>query len=188
MPRNYIIVLKSIARKWFLFVIIIILIVAYIGWVIYKTVIAAVILTAIILTLFALYYFWRIYTSKRIEIVIKKYYRIDDITMAKKVKRSLTFVQEKMFEISQKQSGKNWLMIYLNKHYIFYHEMTIEKFKELYSKGFGDKEILEELKEFNIDTRAEIKAIEENLVKYNRLDKREVSVKDRREKERFKEL
>lgn len=188
MPLKYIIVLKSIARKWFLFVILIILIVAYIGWVNYKTVIVAIILTAIILTLFVLYYLWRIFRSKRIKLVIKKYNRIDDIMMAKKVKRSLPLVQEKMFEIFQKQSGKKWLMIYLNKHYIFYRETTIEKFKELYYKGFGDKEILEELKEFNIETRAEIKAIEENLVKYNRLDKREVSVKDRREKERFKEL
>ena len=60
----------------------------------------------------------------------------------------------------------------------------IEKFKEVYHKGLEDKKILENLKEFNIVTRAEVKAIEDALIKYEKLSKREISVKEQKEKRR----
>jgi len=46
---------------------------------------------------------------------------------------------------------------------------------------------LEEItsKEFKIETRAEIKAIQDLLIKLDRLDDREVSVKEHKEKQRF---
>ena len=48
--------------------------------------------------------------------------------------------------------------------------------------------ILENLKEFNIETRAEVKAIEDALIKYEKLNKRDISVKERKERERFQNL
>ncbi|MEJ2295695.1 MAG: hypothetical protein P8Y23_13150, partial [Candidatus Lokiarchaeota archaeon] len=37
----------------------------------------------------------------------------------------------------------NFWNIRLNQKYIVYNEKTVNKFKELYNKGFGEKEILE---------------------------------------------
>ena len=138
--------------------------------------------------MFVLYYLWNFLRAKGIEKFIQKYYRIDDITIAKILKRPLNEIQEKMFELSQKQSKKPWLIIYLNKQYIFYHEITIEAFNTLYNKGYGDKEILDKLKKFELETRAEIKSIEETLLKTERLIERKLTVKERREQERFKSI
>ena len=188
MPSKFIIIVKSIARKWFIFIIIIILIVAYVEWIVRQTLIIAIVLTIIFIALFILHYAWTLYSSKRLEKFLVKHKRIDDKNVARKLKQSLSVIQEDMFELSQKQHNKNWLITYSNKQYIFYHEFVISKFNQLYKKGYGDKEILEYIKEYNLETRAEIKSIEDTLIKYNRLSKRKISVKERREKERFQDL
>lgn len=90
-----------------------------------------------------------------------------------------------MFELSQKQMKKKSLIIFLNKQYIFYHQETIEKFLEFYNQGYSEKEILDNLKEYKLNTRTEIKVIKETLVKLDRLTEREISVKEHREKQRF---
>lgn len=188
MPSKFIVIVKSIARKWFIFVIIIILIVAYTEYIVNKTFNVAIVLTIIFIVLFILQYAWTFYKSKSLEKHLGKYYRIDDKNVARKLKQSLSEIHEKMFELSQKQYNKNWLIIFTNKQYIFYHEVIIMKFNQLYKKGYGDKEILDELKEYNLETRAEIKSIEDTLIKYNRLSKRKISVKDRRDKVRFQDF
>jgi len=198
MPSKTIIILKSIARKWFIIVIIIIVIIAYVGWIIAENLTPAIVITIIAIALLILSYIPRLYLSKKLEKFMRQYYRIEDKTIAKKLGRSLRSVQEKMFELSQKQTKmnkwqfwgkeKNWLIIFLNRCYIFYHENTIEKFKEFYYKGLGDKEILENLKEYNIETRAEVKSIEDALIKYEKLSEREISVKERKEREQFQNL
>ena len=118
---------------------------------------------------------------------MKTYYRIDDKTIARMMDHPLKKIREKMFDFSQKQAKKNWLIIFLNKQYIFYHQQTIDDFKELYSKGYGDKEILEELKELELESKAEVKLIIETLIKYERLSDREISVEERRKHEKFKD-
>lgn len=90
-----------------------------------------------------------------------------------------------MFELSQKQEKKDWLITFLNKQYIFYHEKTIAKFEEVYNKGFSEKEILDNLKDYKVTTRTEIKAIKDSLVKLNRLSERKISVKEHKDKQRF---
>lgn len=116
---------------------------------------------------------------------MKKYYRIEDTIIAKKLKKKINKIREEMFDLSQKQEKKNWLITFLNKQYIYYHEQSIAKFMELYNKGFSEKEIFEGLQEFELKTRAEVKIIAENLIKLNRLNEREISVKEHREKQRF---
>ena len=154
MPSKLIIIIKSIIRKWFVFVIILILIVAYVEWINFQSLIVAIVLTVIFIVLFGLHYLWILYKSKSIEKTLSKFYRIDDKTVAKKLKQSLSVIQEDMFELSQKQDNKN----------------------------------LEDLKEYNLETRTEIKTIEDTLIKCNRLSRRKISVKERREKERFEAL
>jgi hypothetical protein len=139
---------------------------------------------------------------------MKEYYRIEDRTIAKYFGKALRKIQNKMFNLSQKQEGKSWLkrhlkmesepplklekkkwlIIFYNRQYIFYHAETIEKIKELYRKGYSDKEMIQDLKEYEIRSREEIKAIIETLIKCKRLSEREITVKERREKKRFEEL
>ena len=185
MPKKYVFFLKSIARKWFIFVIVIILIIALVGWIGWKNLTPAIVVTIIFIALLILSYIPRIYSPQKLKKFMNNYYRIEDKTIARKSRRTLSDVQEKMFNMSQKQVNNDWLIVFLNKHYIFYHELTIEKFKEFYNKGFRDKEILERLKEYDLETRAEVKTIEDTLIKYNRLSKREISVKKHMEKENF---
>ena len=187
MPKKYVILYKRILRLWFLFLIVVILIVAYLEYERYNRFWAAIAITIIsLVTLIVLYIRKRIFTSNLLKLM-KNYYRIDDKTIARKMGSPLHKTREKMFEYSQKQYNKNWLIIFINKQYIFYHQQTIDGFKELYNKGYGDKELLEELKEFELESKAEIKLITETLVKYERLGEREISVEERRKQERFKD-
>ncbi|MEJ2295694.1 MAG: hypothetical protein P8Y23_13145 [Candidatus Lokiarchaeota archaeon] len=118
---------------------------------------------------------------------MRKFPAIEDKTLAKKFEKPIKTIQEKLFELSQNQEKKDWVIIYLNKQYIVYNEKTVNKFKELYNKGFGEKEILENLQRFGIKTRAEVKAITDTLIKYNKLEERGVSVKEFRDEQRFKD-
>lgn len=123
---------------------------------------------------------------------MKKYYKIEDESIARKFRKSLKKVKEEMFELSQKQGKKQWLIVFLNKQYIFYNQETINKFIELYNKGYNEKEILDNLKgsnekeiDFKLNTRAEIKGIKERLIQLDRLSEREISVKEHQDKQRF---
>ena len=142
-------------------------------------------MTIICIVLFALSYIPTLFFNKKLKKLLPNYSSIEDKVVARKLKRSLPQIQEKMHNLSKKQSKKNWLIIFTNRHYIFYSEETIEKFRVYYTKGLGEKEILEKLKKSGIKTRDEIKAIEETLVENSRLEAREVSVKEYRDKQRF---
>ena len=65
---------------------------------------------------------------------------------------------------------------------------TIEKIKDIYKKGFSVKEILEDLEEYEIKSRDEIKAIIEILIKNRRLSEREITVKERQKTKHFENL
>jgi hypothetical protein len=198
MPKKYIVFYKSIGRKWFLFLVVAIFIVAIYSYYKYKRFEAAIVITVISLILLILSYIPNLIFTRKLMKLMKIYYRIEDKTIGRLMNKSLQKIQEKMFDLSQKQvkkkkwqfwlKNKNWLIIYLDKQYIFYHQQTISRFKELYYKGFGDKEILEQLKEYELKSKAEVKAITEELIKYDKLSEREISVKERREKERFRDL
>lgn len=198
MPKKYVVFYKSIGRKWFLFLVVAIFIVAIYSYYKYKRFEAAIVITVISLILLILSYIPSLFFTRKLMKLMKIYYRIEDKTIGRLMDKSLQKIQEKMFDLSQKQvkkkkwqfwlKNKNWLIIYLDKQYIFYHQQTISRFKELYYKGFGDKEILEQLKEYELKSKAEVKVITEELIKYDKLSEREISVKERREKERFRDL
>ncbi len=179
MPSKLVKTLKTIGRKWFIFLVIAILIV----FIFYQ--LAAIIMTVITIVLFALSYIPTLFFNKKLKKLLSDYSSIEDKMVARKLKRSLPQIQEKMHDLSKKQSKQNWLIIFTNRHYIFYNEETIQKFREYYVKGLGEKEILEKLKKCDIKTKDEIKAIEETLVENSRLEGREVSVKEYRDKQRF---
>ena len=179
MPKKYIVVIKTIGRKWFIFLVAIILIVA-----IYNT-LAAIWLAGITLSLFLLSFVPKILFRRKLNKFVKKFYKIEDELIARKFQKPLQKIQDELFELSQKQGSKQWLIVFLNKQYIFYHEKTIRKFEEVYKKGYTEKEILDNLKNFKVNTRAEIKVIKDNLIKLNRLSEREVSVKEHKDQQRY---
>ncbi len=179
MPKKYIVLFKTIGRKWFLFLIIIIIIVAIINPV------AAIWMTGITLVLFLLSYVPRIFFKNRLHKFMNKFFKIEDELIARKLKKSLKIIQEDMFDLSQKQDKKKWLIVFLNKQYIFYHQETIQAFKDLYKKGYSEKEILDNLTNYKIGIRAEVKAIKDTLIKLKRISEREISVKEHYEKQRF---
>jgi len=99
MPSKFVIFVKSIARKWFIFVIIIILIIALIGWIGWKDLSVAIIVTIIFIVLLVLSYIPKIYFSQKLKKFMFNYYRIEDKTIAKELGRTLSDVQEKMFNM-----------------------------------------------------------------------------------------
>ena len=196
MPKLYVVLLKTIIRKWFLFLVIAIVIVSVWSYYRFNRFEPAIIMTVIALLILIASYIPGFFKSKKMVKLMKDYYRIEDKTIAKKMGRSLKKTRDKMFDLSQNQvrnkrwkfwiKKKDWLIVFLNRQYIFYHQLTIEKFIELYKKGYTDSEMLEDLKEFELSSKAEVKFITDALIKYEIIGERDISVKERREKQRFK--
>lgn len=185
MPKKYKSVLKSIGRRWFIIIIAIIIIVALFGFMDTIYFIVALWMAGITLVAILLSYVPKLFSSNKFNNLLKSQKRIDDKTVARTLNKKLEKIRERMFKLSQDQQKKPYLIVYLNKQYIFYSEEVIKEFKALYNKGLGEKEILDKLKSKGLELRAEIKAIEETLIKNDRLDKRETTVKEFREKQRF---
>jgi len=116
---------------------------------------------------------------------MKGYYMVEDDTVAKEIRKPLREVREKMFDLSQDQSKKKWVIVFLNKRYIYFNKVTIAKFQELYHEGYSEAEILENMKDYDLRTRAEVKSIIETLKKLERLGERRTSVKQRQDQLRF---
>ena len=179
MPKKYIVFFKSIGRRWFLILVIIIIIVAIFNP------IAAIWMAGITLGLFLLSFIPRLFFKNKLQKFMKKFYKIEDELIARKLNMPIKKIRDGMFDLSQNQETKKWLIVFLNKQYIRYHQDTIEAFKEVYNKGYSEKEMLDNLKEFKVTTRAEIKAIQDTLIKLDRLDEREITVKEHKDKQRY---
>ena len=179
MPGKFVKTLKTIGRKWFIFLIVVIIIIFFFEQ------IAAIIITIITIILFGISCIPTLMFSKKLNKFLSNINVIEDKSVARRLKRPLSQVQEKMYKLSKNQNDKEWLITFYNGHYSFYNEKVIKKFKNFYNKGLGEKEILEQLKNFEINTRAEIKAIEDALVNNDRLEGRKVSVKEYRDKKRY---
>lgn len=179
MPKKYIVLFKSIGRRWFLILVIIIIIIAIFNP------IAAIWMAGITLVMFLLSYIPRLFFKNKLHRFMKKFYKIEDELIARKLKKPIKKIRDEMFELSQNQEKKKMLIIFLNKQYICYHQDTIKAFEEVYNKGYSEKEMLDNLKDYKINTRGEIKAIQDTLVKLERLSEREISVKEHKEKQRF---
>jgi len=179
MPGKFVKALKTIGRKWFIFLVVVIIIIFFFEQIV------AIIITIITIILFGISYVPTLIFSKKLNKFLSNINVIEDKSVARRLKRPLSQVQEKMYKLSKNQNNKDWLIIFYNGHYSFYNEKVIKKFKNFYNKGLGEKEILEQLKNFEINTRAEIKAIEDALVNNDRLEGRKVSVKEYRDKKRY---
>ncbi|MHA2287448.1 MAG: hypothetical protein ACXABG_01550 [Promethearchaeota archaeon] len=171
--------LKTLGRWWFIFLVAVILIVFIFNQ------LAAIIITIITIVLFALSYVPTLFFYRKLDKYLNQIDSIDDKTIARKLRQPIAKIQDKMHKLTKKQANKNSLIIFTNGHYTFYSEKIIANFKSHYNKGLGEKEILEKLKKFDINTRTEIKVIEETLIKHDRLEDRKISVKEYRDKQRY---
>jgi c-di-AMP phosphodiesterase-like protein len=172
-------VLKAIGRKWFIILVAIIIIIFIFNQIV------ALIMALITLSFFVLSYIPSIIFNKNLKGILNKATVIDDKTLSRKMNQSLEKIQKKMYILTKKQTKKSWLILYINRQYLYYSSNTIEAFKTCYNKGFGEREILEKLQNYGISTRAEVKAIGETLMRLKRLDDRDVSVKEFKNKQRF---
>ncbi len=169
----------SLRKYWILIVAFIIFIISF------YNLITAIWITVIVIIIYLITDVPSLIFSMKFKKFIKGHKSIDDKTISKLLKKPLKKIQEEMFLMSIKQKKKGGLIIFLNKQYIYFNDKTIEAFTKLYNAGLGEKEILEKLINFKVSTRAEVKLIEETLIKNNRLSERQISVKEYREKQRF---
>ena len=95
MPKKYIVIIKTIGRRWFIFLVIIILIVA-----IYNS-IAAIWMSGITLSLFLLSFVPRLLFKRKLNKFIKKFYKIEDELIARKFQKPLQKIQDELFGLSQ---------------------------------------------------------------------------------------
>ncbi|MBY9009394.1 MAG: hypothetical protein KGD74_05980 [Candidatus Lokiarchaeota archaeon] len=110
-------------------------------------------------------------SKKRLLKIIREYPIISDKEIAKKLERPLDDVRDILFSLSKNQKNKKWLIVFLNKRYIFLNDSVVENFKQLYYMGYNEKKILEHIqRNTRIKSRAEIKAIELTLVNQDRLN------------------
>ncbi|MHA1988579.1 MAG: hypothetical protein ACW98D_18255 [Promethearchaeota archaeon] len=101
---------------------------------------------------------------------MREYSIISDKDIANKLKRPIEDIRRTLLSLSKNQKKKKWLIVILNKRYIFLNENGVERFKQLYNQGYNEKIILENLQqEMKIRSRAEVKAIGVTLANYNRL-------------------
>ncbi len=163
MPKKYIVYIKTLWRSWFIFLVIIILITA-----IYNP-ITAIILTIITIVLFVLSFVPSFFFKNRLLRFLKKYGRIEEKDVIKEFLKDSNKIKTSIFKLSQQQMNKNWLIIFLENHYIFYHEDIVNKFKDYYHQKLGEKEIFEKMNKLEIKTRAEIKIITETLERNGRI-------------------
>ncbi|MHA2039060.1 MAG: hypothetical protein ACW98X_21760 [Promethearchaeota archaeon] len=102
--------------------------------------------------------------------IMQEYPIISDKDVAEKLKRPLEDVRKILYSLAKNQKKKKWLIVFLNRRYIFLNESGVERFKQFYNQGFSEKIILENLQqEMKIRSRAEVKAIELTLASNNRL-------------------
>ena len=101
---------------------------------------------------------------------MREYSIISDKDIADTLKRPIEDIRRILLSLSKNQKNKKWLIVFLNKRYIFLNENGVDSFKQLYKQGYSEKIILENLQQvMKIRSRAEVKAIEVTLANHNRL-------------------
>ncbi|MFW9823380.1 MAG: hypothetical protein ACFFE4_10620 [Candidatus Thorarchaeota archaeon] len=121
--------------------------------------------------LYLVSYLMTLSSKKTLLRLVQEFLMINDNDIADKMERSLEDVRKILASLSKHQRNKKWLIVYLNKRYLFLNENGVDLFKNLYKQGYNEKVILENLQqEMKIRSRAEVKAIEMTLANYNRLN------------------
>ena len=128
-------------------------------------------LAGIFFILYLVSYLIALSSKRRLLRLMQDYSIISDKEIADKLERPLDDIRKILSSLSKNQKNKKWLIVFLNKRYIFLNENGVESFKQLYKQGYSEKIIVENLQqEMKIRSRADVKAIEITLATHNRLN------------------
>ncbi|MHA1733941.1 MAG: hypothetical protein ACTSU5_18520 [Promethearchaeota archaeon] len=116
----------------------------------------------------------------------KKFNVIDGTTAARKLGVSLNHVERQLYRWAREFDGRHVVVFFKNEYY-FIHGDVLDEYCEHYEQGYGEKELLDVLREYGVDTRDMVKAIGDKLADLNRLPERKVTVRERRERLRFQD-
>jgi hypothetical protein len=129
-----------------------------------------VILASSFFIIIIMYYTISLSSKRRVLRLMKEYLIINDTEIADKLKRPIEDIRKTLSSLSKNQKKKKWLLVFLNKRYIFLNEKGVQNFKQIYNKGYNEKKILENLQSImKIRSRAEVNAIITTLISYERL-------------------
>lgn len=110
-------------------------------------------------------------SKRKVLASMQEYPLVSDTEISEKLNRPVEDIRRILSSLSKSQKKKKWLIVFLNRRYIFLNENGVEIFKQVYKQGYNEKKILETLQpRMNIRSRAEVKAIETTLANYNRLN------------------
>ncbi len=110
-------------------------------------------------------------SKRKVLTLMQEYLLVNDTEISEKLNRPVEDIRRILSSLSNNQKKKKWLIVFLNKRYLFLNENGVKIFKQVYEGGYNEKKILETLQpKMNIRSRAEVKAIEKTLANYNRLD------------------
>ncbi|MFW9828278.1 MAG: hypothetical protein ACFFEY_11855 [Candidatus Thorarchaeota archaeon] len=137
----------------------------------------AIWVTLVLLVLAIIVYIYSLTFKRKIIRTIQKYNRITDTDIAEELNSRIEKIRDKLAKLHKHQKKRIGLFVFLNSRYIFYNDETINEFKQLYSKGLKEKEILENLKKsIDIKTRAEVKVIKDTLINHKKLEKKDIEI------------
>ena len=133
--------------------------------------IVAIILACSFFLIYLVYYSINFTSKKGLLGLIDSYLIISDNEIAEKIQRPLNEIRKSLSRLAKNQSKKKWLVVFLNNRYIFLNELGVENFKQSYDQGLSEKKIFESLQNvMNISSRAEVRAIQDTLAHFNRLN------------------
>jgi hypothetical protein len=105
---------------------------------------------------------------------------IEDRAVSQELNCSLQQVKNSMQKLIRKQDKKRWVIIPINDHYIFFNDIVINDFINLYKNGHNEKQIFESINrnEEIFKSRREVKILEDELMRQRRIFKRKGRIED----------
>ncbi|MFX1350485.1 MAG: hypothetical protein ACFE92_17580 [Promethearchaeota archaeon] len=132
----------------------------------------AIWITLALLGIALLVYLLSLQFKKKLIRIMQKYVRIIDTDISEELNQPIERIRKNLLNLYKNQKKRRGLIIFLNKRYIFYNNVSVSKFLELFNNGIKEKEILEQLKEkIGLRTRAEVKAIKDTLIYHKKIEK-----------------
>ena len=163
------IIFVGIIKKIYFYLVLVVALIIFL----YNQILALWLATFIFIIYFSVF-FITVSSKKNLLKSLQEYLLISDTEIAKKLQRRVDDIRRDLFSLAKNQKKKKWLIVYLNKRYLFLNMQAVEIFIQLYSRGFNEKQIFENLQpRMKIKSRAEVKAIQNTLANQNRLVKSE---------------
>jgi len=107
---------------------------------------------------------------------MNNYQIIEDRQISEEMVVPLEDVRKYMRIIAKKQKKRHWMVVSIKSRCVFYNVNMIDEFIDLYNTGLNEKNIFNTLNQnFPIKSRAEIKAIGDNLIERGKINKRDLT-------------